>query len=128
MLLKFRQCGVKIKEVPIETVYIEENATSHFRPIQDSLRIYRFLIVYFLSSAISFVADLSVFYLAMKLLGASLGKWAELTATAIARAISSVINYNINRTKVFNADSKSHGSLRATMRSQFRRCLFLQDL
>ena len=33
MLLKFRQCGVKIKEVPIETVYIEENATSHFRPI-----------------------------------------------------------------------------------------------
>ena len=111
MLLKFRQCGVKIKEVPIETVYIEENATSHFRPIQDSLRIYRFIIVYFLSSAISFVADLSVFYLAMKLLGASLGKWAELTATAIARAISSVINYNINRTKVFNADSKSHGKL-----------------
>lgn len=111
MLLKFRQCGVKIKEVPIETVYIEENATSHFRPIQDSLRIYRFILVYILSSAVSFIADLSVFYLVLKLLGGALGKWAELVATAAARAISSIINYNINRTKVFNADSKSRGKL-----------------
>lgn len=111
MLLKFRQCGIEIKEVPIETVYIEENATSHFRPIQDSLRIYRFILVYILSSAVSFIADLSVFYLVLKLLGGVLGKWAELGATAVARAISSIINYNINRTKVFNADSKSRGKL-----------------
>ena len=111
MLLKFRQCGIKIKEVPIETVYIEENATSHFRPIQDSLRIYRFILVYFLSSAISFIADLSIFYLVMKLLGSAMGKWAELGATAIARVFSSLINYNINRTKVFNSTSKSHGKL-----------------
>ena len=111
MLLKFRQCGVEIKEVPIETVYIEENATSHFRPIQDSLRIYRFILVYILSSAVSFIADLSVFYLVLKLLGGVLGKWAALGATAAARAISSIINYNINRTKVFNADSKSRGKL-----------------
>ena len=111
MLLKFRQCGVEIREVPIETVYIEENATSHFRPIQDSLRIYRFILVYILSSAVSFIADLSVFYLVLKLLGGVLGKWAELGATAAARAISSIINYNINRTKVFNADSKSRGKL-----------------
>ena len=109
MLLKFRQCGVKIKEVPIETVYIEENATSHFRPIQDSLRIYRFILVYFLSSAISFIADFSIFYLVKCLLGNA--KLAVLGATAIARLFSSLINYNINRTRVFNSTSKSHGKL-----------------
>ena len=111
MLLKFGQCGIKIKEVPIKTVYIEENATSHFRPIRDSFRIYRFILAYFLSSAISFLTDLSLFYLVMRLLGASLGKWAELVATVIARAASSLINYNINRTKVFHSDSKRRGKL-----------------
>ena len=48
----------------------------------------------------------------MKLLGLCLmGKWAELGATAIARLFSSLINYNINRTKVFNSTAKSHGKL-----------------
>lgn len=111
MLLKFKQSGVKIKEVPIETVYIEENATSHFRPFKDSLRIYGFIISYLLSSAVSFIADLSLFYIMLKLLGSALGNAAELAATAIARAVSSLLNYGINRTRVFGAGKNSRGSL-----------------
>ncbi len=111
MLLKFKQSGVRIKEVPIETVYIEENATSHFRPFKDSVRIYGFIISYLLSSAVSFVADLSLFYIMLKLLGTALGSAAELVSTAIARAVSSLLNYSINRTRVFGAGKNSRGSL-----------------
>ena len=111
MLLKFRRCGVKIREVPIKTVYINENETSHFRPVRDSLRVYRFILAYVLSSAVSFAADVSIFYLMLRLLGGALGNLAELCATAVARVISSLINYNINRTQVFASDSKSGGRL-----------------
>jgi glycosyltransferase involved in cell wall biosynthesis len=58
MLLKFGQHGITIREEKIETVYIEENRTSHFRTVRDSLRVYRFILSFILSSLISFVADL----------------------------------------------------------------------
>ena len=47
MLLSLKRAGVEFKEVKISTVYIEENASSHFRPIRDSLRIYRFILSFF---------------------------------------------------------------------------------
>ncbi|MFC3928064.1 GtrA family protein [Streptococcus caprae] len=40
MLLEAHNAGYGLSEVPIETVYLEENKSSHFRPIQDSIRIY----------------------------------------------------------------------------------------
>ena len=40
MLLAFKQYGIPFDEVKIRTVYIEENASSHFHPIRDSWRIY----------------------------------------------------------------------------------------
>lgn len=103
MLLKFKQNGVAIKEVKIQTVYIEENRTSHFHTIRDSIRVYRFILAFVLSSAISFVADISIFYLIAKLAGALLGGATELVATVGARVISSFINFSINRNKVFTS-------------------------
>lgn len=111
MLLKFKQCGIRVKEVPIETVYIDENSASHFRPFVDSVRIYKFVLLYFLSSIISFLADISIFYLISKIFGSVLGGFTVLTATVIARAISSFINYNYNRTKVFDSNGKKTKSL-----------------
>jgi glycosyltransferase involved in cell wall biosynthesis len=40
MLLMAVRSGMKITEVPIETVYMKGNAHSHFSPLLDSLRIY----------------------------------------------------------------------------------------
>ena len=40
MLLSCRQSGRALREVPIETVYIDNNRQSHFNPILDSMRIY----------------------------------------------------------------------------------------
>ena len=43
MLLSARKAGIGIGEVVIETVYINENETSHFHPIRDSMKIYRII-------------------------------------------------------------------------------------
>ena len=102
MLLKLSSQGVKFKEQTIETVYIEENRTSHFHPIRDSLRIYRFILAYFFSAGISFITDISFFYIILKLLGSLLGNWGEAAATVGARFISSVINFTLNRKTVFD--------------------------
>lgn len=103
MLLKFKSNGVEFSEVKIETVYIEENRSSHFRAVRDSLRVYRFILAYIFSSAISFVADISIFYLLAKLLGGVLGASAELVATVGARIVSSLLNFTINKKTVFSS-------------------------
>lgn len=41
MLMETRIENIFIIEVPISTIYIEENKFSHFHPIKDSIRIYR---------------------------------------------------------------------------------------
>ena len=43
MLLSLRKQGIGIGEVVIETVYINENETSHFDPLKDSWKIYKLI-------------------------------------------------------------------------------------
>jgi glycosyltransferase involved in cell wall biosynthesis len=109
MLLELSRRGVKLLEVPIETVYEDDNSESHFRPVRDSLRIYRFVILYALSSLSGSLADLLVFYIARRLLeagpvadGNMTAARAVLIATVIARAVSSFLNFNLNNKMVFN--------------------------
>jgi glycosyltransferase involved in cell wall biosynthesis len=48
-LLRCRERWV-IEELPIQTIYLDGNASSHFRPIVDSMRIYLVLIRFFLAA------------------------------------------------------------------------------
>jgi hypothetical protein len=41
MLIDCKLNDIKIKEVPIKTIYINNNKTSHFNPIKDSIMIYK---------------------------------------------------------------------------------------
>ena len=102
MLLEAKRLGMKLKEHTIETVYIDDNAASHFNPLKDSLRIYSLILKYVFSSACATVTDLVAFYLLMRFLGGSLGANAVITATVVARAISSAVNYVVNRNVVFS--------------------------
>ncbi len=111
MLLKLPQLNISFKEVKIDTVYIEENRTSHFHPIRDSIRIYRFIFAYFISSVISFITDISFFYIICKIFAAVLGHWTESVATVGARIISSIVNFTLNRKTVFD----SHAPLKPTL-------------
>ena len=107
MLLELTRQGVRLKEVPIETVYEDGNSESHFRPLADSLRIYRFILLYALSSLLGALADLLVFYVLRRLLdGAVADGAAVLLATAIARAVSSFLNFNLNKKVVFNGKDR----------------------
>lgn len=102
MLLALHEYGIKITEQPIETVYIEENQTSHFRPVRDSIRVYSLILKFLASSVISAVIDNLVFFFALLLLGKDL----RLACFIIARAVSSVTNFVINKKTVFkNSDS-----------------------
>ena len=112
MLLDLTRQGVKLREVPIETVYEDDNSESHFRPVRDSLRIYKFILLYLLSSLSGALADLLVFYFARLLLqrgavtdGSMTEAAAVLVATVIARAVSSFLNFNLNNRVVFRGQS-----------------------
>ena len=103
VLLELSRRGVSFREIPIETVYEDGNSASHFRPVLDSLRIYRFLLLYIASSLSGSLADLLVFYLVRRLTDGVLPDAAAvLAATAVARALSSFLNFNLNRAVVFH--------------------------
>jgi len=54
MLLQLAKSSINIMEVPIETVYIQNNAGSHFRAMKDSLSIYIEILKFSASSFIGF--------------------------------------------------------------------------
>lgn len=85
----------EISQVDIATIYLEENASSHFRPVQDSARIYHQLLGFVGSSLVGFALDA----LALALL-----LWAGLPllwAVLAARLVSASANYALNRRWVF---------------------------
>ena len=117
MLIKAVETGIGIKEIPIETVYdSKENHSTHFRPIVDSIRIYRVFGFSFgrflLSSLSSSVIDLILFQILCLLLERIIGgiKYVAF-ATVGARVSSATYNYLINYFFVFASKEKHHKSL-----------------
>lgn len=106
MLLATKETGRKIVEVPIETIYLEENKSSHFHPIRDSIKIYMIFLKFILSSLSSSIVDLCLFSFFLFLLEErSFGKLSYIMmATVLARILSAIYNFTINYKVVF----KSH--------------------
>ena len=141
MLLIMKEQEMPWVEVPIETVYIEENRTSHFNPVKDSIKIYasifkyspivRKLAKFAVSSGVSFVVEYIIFWIMLKLLKGRITEnevaifastVAVTTATyanVIARICSSVVNYSINHKVVF----KSAASHRQTVVRYYILCV-----
>ncbi len=106
MLLCLRKNNIRFTEVPIKTVYIESNATSHFKPFRDSYMIYRMIFRYILGAFASFLIDYALFALLVLLIGAEAPRLLRLSCAYIpARVISSIFNYAFNRNAVFRSDS-----------------------
>ena len=100
MLLEFKKQGIDFAEQKIDTVYIDENKTSHFRPIRDSLRIYKLILAFAFSSVVSMLVEDIGFYLLLKFLFH--GKFDVALATIVARLISATVNFTLNRQTVFD--------------------------
>lgn len=84
-----------LEQVGIHTVYLDENSSSHFRPIRDSIRVYGLILKYLFSSCGAAVIDASVFYLLKRL------AFSTFPAAFLARAVSSVVNFCVNAKVVF---------------------------
>lgn len=44
MLIEAKLCNLPIEEIPIETIYIDNNKHSHFKPLKDSIKIFQTVI------------------------------------------------------------------------------------
>lgn len=99
VLLHSRPDGVATREVPIETVYLDGNASSHFRPVVDSLRIMLPLVLFAGSSLLAFAVD-TVMLLILEALTGLL-----VPSIVAARVVSASVNFAINRRVVFRRSS-----------------------
>ena len=106
MLLEAAQAGIPIVEEKIETVYIEDNSSSHFHPFRDSFKIYACILKFGCSSLIAFVVDYLVFLL-LSLLTGGLKPSVGLAISEVgARIVSASVNFSINRKVVFKGNEK----------------------
>jgi glycosyltransferase involved in cell wall biosynthesis len=91
-------------EVPIETVYIDGNRSSHFDPIWDSMRIYFVLVRFYFSALVAAGIDFAGFSIAFAVTGN------VLASIAIGR-LSSLVNFALNKRYVFHNRAPVKGTL-----------------
>lgn len=115
MLLRAWDKNIKFNEITIETVYLDNNAGTHFHPIKDAALIYRVIFLhlmqqlfrFLLSSMSSALIDVLVFMFLIKCFAKSIFDESSplalplLASCAVARIISAAWNYPVNRYWVF---------------------------
>lgn len=109
MLIACSQQRIPIKSITIDTIYVDNNSSSHFHPILDSFKIYKLLLgqffKYFAVSILSFLVDLLLYSVLAAGLEASVTAYI-MVATIGARAVSSFLNYFLNHRFVFKSTEK----------------------
>jgi glycosyltransferase involved in cell wall biosynthesis len=106
MLILTKRESVDIIEIPIRTIYLENNISSHFNPFFDSMKIYFQLLRFSFSSMLASFCDFIVFTIAFKLtsniiLSLLMGRF----------IVGSMLNYIINRRLVFHSKAGVFSSL-----------------
>jgi len=107
VLLEAIRMGRPVVEVGIATVYLDDNASSHFRPVADSLRVMVPLVLFAASGLVAFGVD-TLGVLVLEAVSGSL-----LVAVIGARIVSSAVNFLVNRRVVFGAhrEGETRGSV-----------------
>ena len=110
MLIECILKKINIIEIPIETVYIDNNSNTHFKPVLDSISIYLRILNSFLKysavSIISFIIDIVLFKVFFNLLKGVINNSAIAVSTILARIISSLINFILNKKISFKSNKK----------------------
>lgn len=96
-LMLVKRLGLNFVEVPIRTIYIDNNASSHFRPLIDSLRICFVFLRYSLASAVCFALDLMLFFVFFT------ASSDVFLSTCAARLLSGAVNFYFNKYLVFRS-------------------------
>lgn len=95
VLVHLAESNFPIIEIPIETVYLDGNNSSHFRPLLDSIRIYAVLLRDAILALSSFGLDIALFNIFLLLTGS------VFVATYMARLFSGTYNFLGNKYFVF---------------------------
>ena len=116
MLLAMKRLDIPFDQVKIRTVYIEENKSSHFRAVRDSWRIYKLILAHFFkymgSSLLSSVVDEGLFLLlTWALTGVLTGFAFKAVPVLVARVLSSLLNFYMNKKLVFKSKVSNTTSL-----------------
>ena len=97
MLLIAEDHQVNIQEVPIKTVYLDDNRSSHFNPLIDSIKIYFVFIRFAAISLISAAIDFALFFLIYWL------KKNIFLAVLLGRILSATFNFKLNQHLAFKS-------------------------
>lgn len=116
---------IDIVEEWIDTVYIEENKSSHFHAVKDSFRIYKVLLLgtsflrFVASSFVSFLIDYAVYALLLWITSKfiPLDEMQSLLSVVGARIVSCTANYLFNRYLVFHAKDTRMSSVKYALLS-----------
>lgn len=101
VLLESIRQGVAVREIPITTIYENDNASSHFNPITDSLAIYKQIALFASSSIISFVVDYVLFVTLLHFTDSLSLAGGVVLANVFARIASATLNFSLNKTIIF---------------------------
>jgi len=102
MLLACKASGRRISEVGIRTIYLDGNASSHFDPIFDSMRIYFVLLRFMASSLLAALVD-NVVFASLFAMGGSIAM-----SQIGGRIFGTAANYLVNKRGVFQSKAP-HG-------------------
>jgi len=100
VLIYAKKFGLRICEVPIETIYAKNNKLSHFNPFLDSILIYFLFLKFLFSSVSAGLVDFVIFVAAYKI------SRSILFGIITARVISSLVNFFANKELVFRDKGK----------------------
>ena len=111
MLICASETHLPVREVEIETIYLDNNASSHFNGLRDGLKIYALMFrqagKFCLSSFISAVLDYGLFVILYYWIGL-----VEVYCQIIARIASSLFNYFANSKLVFGKKTSRRSLVR----------------
>ena len=103
VLLECSKRKIPVREIEIETIYFDNNASSHFHPLKDSCLIYGEILKFSLSSFIGFLVDYALYSLLLCLTDRFQIAFGLQISNVGARFVSAFVNYRINETIVFKS-------------------------
>ena len=107
VLLACSRNKIPMREIGIETIYINDNSSSHFHPFKDSCRIYKEILKFSASSLISFFLDYGIYSLLLWFTSGFSKSISLFLSNAVARILSGCFNYQVNRNLVFQKKAGS---------------------
>ncbi len=99
MLLIAKKKSTSIQQIPIQTIYLENNRTSHFNPLIDSIKIYFVFIRFAAISFFSALVDFTLFSLMYTL------KKNIFLAVLLGRVLSATLNFKLNQQLAFRSQN-----------------------